>query len=107
MKDRILELLRQESGYLSGQEMSTLLGVSRAAVWKAVEALRKEGYTIDSAPNRGYHLDAPTGRLSAREIAARLDGHPWAELVQVLDSVDSTNNPVSYTHLTLPTTPYV
>ena len=36
MKDRILELLRQESGYLSGQEMSTLLGVSRAAVWKAV-----------------------------------------------------------------------
>lgn len=60
MKDRILELLRQESGYLSGQEMSTLLGVSRAAVWKAVEALRKEGYTIDSAPNRGYHLDAPT-----------------------------------------------
>lgn len=92
MKDRILELLRQESGYLSGQEMSTLLGVSRAAVWKAVEALRKEGYTIDSAPNRGYHLDAPTGRLSAREIAARLDGHPWAELVQVLDSVDSTNN---------------
>ena len=31
MKDRILELLRQESGYLSGQEMSTLLGVSRAA----------------------------------------------------------------------------
>lgn len=76
MKDRILELLRQESGYLSGQEMSTLLGVSRAAVWKAVEALRKEGYTIDSAPNRGYHLDAPTGRLSAREIAARAGRPP-------------------------------
>ena len=92
MKDQILELLRQEPGYLSGQEMSRLLGVSRAAVWKAVEALRKEGYAIDSAPNRGYRLDAPTGRLSAREIAAQLEGHPWAGLVQVLDSVDSTNN---------------
>ena len=39
MKDQILELLRREPGYLSGQEMSNRLGVSRAAVWKAVEAL--------------------------------------------------------------------
>ena len=85
MKDQILELLRREPGYLSGQEMSNRLGVSRAAVWKAVEALRKEGYTIDSAPNRGYRLNAPTGRLSLREISARLEDHPWASLVQVLD----------------------
>lgn len=92
MKDQILELLRREPGYLSGQEMSNRLGVSRAAVWKAVEALRKEGYTIDSAPNRGYRLNAPTGRLSLREISARLEDHPWASLVQVLDCVDSTNN---------------
>ena len=92
MKDRILELLRREPGYLSGQEMSNRLGVSRAAVWKAVEALRKEGYTIDSAPNRGYRLDAPTDRLSLREISAQLGDHPWAPLVQVLDCVDSTNN---------------
>ncbi|MFR1754141.1 MAG: biotin--[acetyl-CoA-carboxylase] ligase [Oscillospiraceae bacterium] len=91
MKDQILELLRREPGYLSGQEMSNRLGVSRAAVWKAVEALRK-GYTIDSAPNRGYRLNAPTGRLSLREISARLEDHPWASLVQVLDCVDSTNN---------------
>ena len=88
MKDQILELLRREPGYLSGQEMSNRLGVSRAAVWKAVEALRKEGYTIDSAPNRGYRLNAPTGRLSLREISARLEDHPWASLVQVLDCVD-------------------
>lgn len=92
MKDQILELLRREPGYLSGQEMSNRLGVSRAAVWKAVEALRKEGYTIDSAPNRGYRLNAPTDRLSLREISARLEDHPWASLVQVLDCVDSTNN---------------
>lgn len=92
MKDKVLALLRQEPGYLSGQEMSNRLGVSRAAVWKAVEALRKEGYAIDSAPNRGYRLSAATGQLSAREIAARLGEHPWANLVQVLETVDSTNN---------------
>ncbi|MFR8331130.1 MAG: HTH domain-containing protein [Oscillospiraceae bacterium] len=48
MKDQILELLRREPGYLSGQEMSNRLGVSRAAVWKAVEALRKR--VIPSTP---------------------------------------------------------
>ena len=36
-----------------GEAMSRTLGISRAAVWKAIEALRQEGYTIQSAPNRG------------------------------------------------------
>ena len=92
MKEEVLALLRQTDDYLSGQDMSARLGVSRAAVWKAVEALRKEGYVIDSAPNRGYRLAAATGRLSQREVLGLLGNHPWAPLVQVLDSVDSTNN---------------
>lgn len=92
MKEKVLDLLRQSDCYLSGQDMSTSLGVSRAAVWKAVEALRKEGYTIDSAPNRGYYLVSSTGRLSQREILGQLKGHPWAPLVQILETVDSTNN---------------
>lgn len=92
MKEEVLALLRQTDDYLSGQDMSARLGVSRAAVWKAVEALRKEGYVINSAPNRGYRLAAATGRLSQREVLGLLGNHPWAPLVQVLDSVDSTNN---------------
>lgn len=92
MKERVLELLSREQGYVSGQEMSTALGVSRAAVWKAVEALRKEGYEIDSAPRRGYCLMACTGKLSRREILRCLGNHPWARNLQVLETVDSTNN---------------
>ena len=45
LKDEIVKLLEAEGeGYLSGQRISAQLGVSRAAVWKAIEALRKEGY---------------------------------------------------------------
>ena len=56
-RETVLSLLLAHPGeYLSGAAMSRTLGVSRAAVWKAIEALRQEGYEITSAPNRapGY-----------------------------------------------------
>lgn len=92
MKEQVLNLLRRKRGYVSGQEMSEALGVSRSAVWKAVEALRQEGYVIESAPRRGYRLAAPTDRLALPEVLAALGDHPWRNSIQVLDTVDSTNN---------------
>ena len=53
-REKVLSLLREHPDQsLSGEAMSRQLGVSRAAVWKAIEALRQEGYVISSAPNRG------------------------------------------------------
>lgn len=91
MKGRVLQMLREAQGDLSGAEASDHLGVSRTAVWKAVEALRREGYGIASHPGRGYRLLSTPERLSAREIQARMGNHPWAGLVRVLETVDSTN----------------
>lgn len=87
-----MALLREKGDFISGQEMSRALGVSRTAIWKGVEALRKDGYEITSVTNRGYCLVGATSKLSAAEICARLEGHPWKEKIQVLDTVDSTNN---------------
>ena len=42
MQKQVLSLLKQTDGYLSGEEISRQLGVSRAAVWKAVKALREK-----------------------------------------------------------------
>ena len=57
LKEDILQLLKAgKDTYLSGQRISAQLVVSRAAVWKAVEALRKDGYGIDSRSNCGYRL---------------------------------------------------
>ena len=54
LRDEVLALLKAREGKpLSGEEMSRALGVSRAAVWKAMESLRDEGYVISSAPRRG------------------------------------------------------
>ena len=43
-KDAVLAILRKENDYISGEHISRLLGVSRAAVNTAVKALRADGY---------------------------------------------------------------
>ena len=57
----VLALLREQEGaFVSGEEISHRLGLSRAAIWKAVDALRREGYTVEARTGRGYRLlDAP------------------------------------------------
>ena len=49
MKDKILSALENGGEYVSGEELSKNLGVSRTAVWKNIKALRDEGYIISSS----------------------------------------------------------
>jgi BirA family biotin operon repressor/biotin-[acetyl-CoA-carboxylase] ligase len=89
-KQKVLALLKEQAGYLSGEAMSRELGVSRAAVNAAVKALRADGYTIASATNRGYCLTGEPDLLTQEAVGAYL---PAARMTRVccLDSVDSTN----------------
>ena len=91
-KERLLELFEARKGsFLSGEEIAQTLSVSRTAVWKAVNALRQEGYPIEAATNRGYCLGECADVLSEQGVRRFLgqDG-PQLELT-VLPSVDSTN----------------
>ena len=90
-KQELLSLLRRD-GYVSGAELGQRLGVSRAAISKAVAALKRDGYEIDSVPNRGHRLVTEADLLDPEAIRAALDGHPWAGTVEVLPVVDSTNS---------------
>jgi len=92
-REKVLSLLTEAGGaYCSGASMSRALGISRAAVWKAIDALRQEGYEISSVPRRGYRLDCAPDLLSAGELAGALRGCTIGQKVICLDSVDSTNN---------------
>lgn len=90
-KQELLALLRRDS-YVSGAELGQCLGVSRAAISKAVAALKREGYEIDSVPNRGHRLIAEPDLLTRAGILEALGAHPWAGTVELLPTVDSTNN---------------
>ncbi|MDP8265256.1 MAG: biotin--[acetyl-CoA-carboxylase] ligase [Candidatus Aceula lacicola] len=56
MKEKIIQFLRTTQGFLSGEEISKSLSLSRSAVWKHVKHLREEGYKIDAVSHRGYRL---------------------------------------------------
>ena len=91
-KQKILSLLNQSEGYLSGAEMSRQLGISRAAISKAVESLRQEGYEIDAVTNRGYKLLSSPDRLTEGEILPYLSVRHVARHLEVFATIDSTNN---------------
>ncbi len=86
---RALEESRGES--LSGEALAIQLGVSRAAVWKAIKALQAEGYHISAGTNRGYRLDASPDRLTAEGIAPLLASSSAGCPLAVFDEIDSTN----------------
>ncbi len=69
MKDKILGILKESKSYVSGQELADRLGVSRTAVWKAVTALKKEGYDIASVSRLGYMLEDTRDILNERELS--------------------------------------
>ena len=89
---RILEALRRAGPRpLSGKALSESLGVSRAQVWKHVEALRAKGYRIEGERGGGYRLAGIPDRLYPAEIQACLSTRWLAREIRHLDSTDSTN----------------
>ena len=67
---RILEARRGET--VSGEEAAAALGLSRAAVWKAVTALRARGFGIEAGSNRGYALVSDGNRLHPETVRRHL-----------------------------------
>ena len=90
--EQILRLLRQHAGrYLSGEELSSALGVTRSAVWKQMRALRGAGYQIEAVPSRGYRLQGVPDCLLAAEIGAGLQSRLIGCEITASAEVDSTN----------------
>ncbi len=89
-KEIILDMLTLSRGKpVSGAAMAEKAGVSRAAVWKAVCALREDGFVIDAVTRGGYTLRSDGGRLTAAGISACLETEGIR--LTALESVDSTN----------------
>ncbi|MHB1455034.1 MAG: biotin--[acetyl-CoA-carboxylase] ligase [Saccharofermentanales bacterium] len=60
-EDRLKEILKNSAGFVSGEQISESMGISRTAVWKAVNRLRNKGCTIESVTNKGYRLVSSDG----------------------------------------------
>lgn len=91
MKTEILMMLRETDDYISGQELCEKFGVSRTAVWKAVNQLKEAGYEIEAVPNRGYRLVSVPDILNENELESIRKTRWIGEKMLFFDALDSTN----------------
>lgn len=91
MKADILRMLKETGGYISGQQLCDQFSVSRTAVWKAIEQLKKEGYEIEAVRNKGYRLTGSPDIISRDEIQSMVRTKWAGRQVIYFDETDSTN----------------
>lgn len=95
VKDQVLQALERSRGArMSGAQLARELGVSRAAVWKAIESLRADGLHIDSTQGGGYCLAAADDSLTAAGVSALLRTDRLGRDLVVLPETDSTNSAI-------------
>lgn len=91
-KSALLLELDRSKDYVSGEQLSQILGVSRTAVWKQIQGLREQGYEIEAQPRIGYRLLKRPDLLLPEEIASGLGTDYLGQEVVHYDEVDSTND---------------
>lgn len=93
IEDKIMTFLKEQEGrYVSGEDLSHELGISRTAVWKHIEQLRQEGYDIEASPHLGYRLIAIPDRLTEVELKWQLNTEVIGRKIYSYEKVDSTND---------------
>ncbi len=87
----LVSLKEAQGNWVSGEELSRKLGITRTAIWKQACSLRNEGYIIDSSTRKGYLLREALDRLLPAEIEASLRSKRLGHRIVFEKEVDSTN----------------
>lgn len=90
MQEKLLDFLRRSPEYVSGEEISHRLKMSRQALWKHIQELKESGYDILAVPHLGYRLVSPPDRLFASEINYGLNTKFIGGKIYYFDAVSST-----------------
>lgn len=94
MREKILKvILDNEKEFISGEELSKKLGISRTAIWKHIKVLKEQGYNIESVNKKGYRLvDEPTDLLNPQNIYHNLKTKFIGKNILHFDTIGSTND---------------
>ena len=88
---KVLNFLKtHNTEYLSGQDLSDVLRISRVAVWKHIKKIQELGYEVESKKKRGYRLRTSSDKLLPWEITAGLKTKKIGHKAYYYDSIDST-----------------
>lgn len=90
---KVLSFLKShDTEYLSGQDLSDVLKISRVAVWKHIKKIRSLGYKVESKQKLGYKLIKTTNLLLPWEVTSELKTKTIGKRAYYFDSIDSTQN---------------
>lgn len=92
MKTEVLKALQEgNEQYVSGEQLSELLGVSRTMIWKIINQLKADGYVIESSSRKGYRLAKGQDLLSQEALNIAFQDHKWIKGVEYHETIESTN----------------
>ena len=92
LEESIASRLSNEKGFVSGEKLANELGVSRAAIWKAVSNLRSQGIDVAAVRNKGYLLETPYDAIGEESLAQALGQLGCMVDIEYLKKVGSTND---------------
>lgn len=90
MQEKILEFLKKKHGYVSGEQLSEHLKISRQGLWKHIQELKDLGYEIEAVPHLGYKLSTLPDRLYDFEVLHNLGTKILGKRILYFDSLNST-----------------
>ena len=92
MRTAILQILKEKSPEpVSGEELAKKLGITRTAIWKHIQALKKEGYQIEAYTKKGYVLTGVPDKLLPAEIGEHLHTEFIGRHIAYEETVVSSN----------------
>lgn len=90
-KSNVLTILLENQGTpISGEVIAQKLSLSRTAIWKAINELKKAGHQIESVTNQGYTYLA-SDVLTSEGIKIQLTSPTPEITIHVIDELESTN----------------
>jgi len=93
MSSRIIELLEQGQGhYVSGEQLSKELGISRTAIWKQIKKLEALGYHFEASRKLGYRIVSKPSKLQLNELIEKMKGSSFVQGIKLYETVESTQN---------------
>lgn len=90
MNSKIIGFLKGKPEYVSGEQISAALNISRQALWKHIQSLKDIGYDIVAVPHLGYKLVSSPDRLFPFEVSSGLNTKFIAREIHYFDRVGST-----------------
>ena len=92
VKEAVLSaLMKNRDRFLSGEDLSDSMNVSRTAVWKAIKALREDGHNIKAVTNKGYMLIDTSRLISETALREALPAGYKDNNIYIYDTLGSTN----------------